>query len=159
MPDEASEKSAADAEAAADAPNADAPSETRASEAPTAASGEPSSSPRRKRKRKKRAPEAPPEPAPPALTADGRERPIFVLGFPHDAELDRLVRAFELGNYAYVREHAPKLAAQGGTEQIRAAARELARRIDPDPLIKILLALSIALLLALVFWAYKTHGA
>jgi hypothetical protein len=157
MPDEASEKSAA--EGAEDAPHADAPSEAHASDAPAATSAEPSSAPRRKRKRKKRVPEAPPEPAAPALTADGRERPLFVLGFPHDPELDRLVRAFELGNYAYVREHAPKLATQGSTDEIRAAARELARRIEPDPLIKILLALSIALLLALAFWAYKTHGA
>ncbi len=136
MPDEAAEKPAAEAEAA-----------------------DATSAPRRKRKRKKRAAEAPPEPAPPALTADGRERPIFVLGFPTDPELDRLVRAFELGNYAYVREHAPKLAERGESEEIRAAARELARRIEPDPLIKILLALSIALLFALAFWAYKTHGA
>jgi hypothetical protein len=157
MPDEASEKSAADVESAASAPT-DAASETHPSEAPATTNGEPTSSPRRKRKRKKRAPEAAPEPAAPALTADGRERPIFVLGFPHDPELDRLVRAFELGNYAYVRKHAPKLVAQGGSEEIRAAARELARRIEPDPLIKILLALSIALLVALAFWAYKTHG-
>jgi hypothetical protein len=157
MPDEASEKSAADAEAAAEAPPADAASETRASDAPAAA--HPEAAPRRKRKRKKRAPEAPPEPAAPALTADGRERPLFVLGFPHDPELDRLVRAFELGNYAYVREHAPELAAKGGSTEIRAAARELARRIEPDPLIKVLLALSVALLAALAFWAYKTHGA
>jgi hypothetical protein len=157
MADEASEKSAAEAEAAAVAP------EARTSEPDAVAtSGEPSSAPKRKRKRKKRAPDAagaPPEPAPPALTADGRERPIFVLGFPRDPELDRLVRAFELGNYAHVREHAPQLAERGATDEIRAAARELARRIEPDPLIKILLALSIALLVALAFWAYKTHGA
>jgi hypothetical protein len=144
MPEEGSEKSA-DVEPAQDDSAAAAPSETPA--------------PRRKRKRKKRAPEAPPEPTEPPLTADGRERPLFVLAFPHDPALDRLVRAFEVGNYAYVREHAPKLAEQGGTEEIRAAARELARRIEPDPLVKILLALSIALLVALAIWAYKTHGA
>lgn len=158
MSDEASEKSAADTEAEQQAVPTE--SESRPSEAPAStASGEALTAPRRKRKRKKRAPEAAPEPAEPALTADGRERPIFVLGFPHDPELDRLVRAFELGNYAYVRAQAPKLAAQGSTSEIRAAASELARRIEPDPLIKVLLALSVALLIALAFWAYKTHGA
>ncbi len=160
MPEEGSEKSAAEAEPARDELPADAPSQTRAADEPAGATaGEPSSAPRHKRKRKKRAPEAPPEPTEPALTADGRERPLFVLGFPHDPALDRLVRAFEVGNYAYVREHAPKLAEQADAADVRAAARELARRIEPDPLIKILLALSIALLVGLAVWAYKTHGA
>ncbi|HTQ03721.1 MAG TPA: hypothetical protein VMI54_07680 [Polyangiaceae bacterium] len=160
MPEEGSEKSTSEDGHAEDALPADAPSETRAAEEPAgSASGEPTSAPRRKRKKKKRAPEAPPEPVEPALTPDGRERPIFVLGFPHDPALDRLVRAFEVGNYAYVREQAPKLAEQTTNEDVRAAARELARRIEPDPLVKILLGLSIALLVALAVWAYKTHGA
>lgn len=161
MPDEASEKSAADAERSPEAPPAEPLAGTSTAEEPAArtSSSETRAAPRRKKKRKKRAPEAPAEPEPPALTADGRERPLFVLGFPHDPELDRLVQAFELGNYAYVREHAAKLAEQSTNDDVRAAAGELARRIEPDPLIKILLGLSVALLVAITIWAYKTHGA
>jgi len=142
MPDEAPEKPVPSAETAA--------SEVAASEAP-----------KRRKKRKKRAPESEPAPASPkepALTPDGRERPLFVLGFPEDPELDRLVHAFEAGNYAFVREHAPKLAARTSSPRVRDAARELARRIEPDPLIKVLLALSVVLFLVIAFWAYKTHG-
>jgi hypothetical protein len=113
---------------------------------------------RRKKKRKKAAVEEPAEPEPPPLTADGRERPLFVLGFPKDLELERLVQAFEAGNYAFVREEAPKLAERASSEAVRQAARELTRRIEPDPLIKLLLALSFALFVALAVWAYKTHG-
>ena len=75
-----------------------------------------------------------------------------------EADLDRLVLAFELGNYAYVREHAPELAEKSKDLRVRAAASELARRIEPDPLVKTLLAMSIALLVVLALWAYKTHG-
>src|SRR3954471_965303 len=79
------------------------------------------------------------------LNADGRERPRFLLEFPADPELQRLVRAFEAGNYQAVREGAPKLAEQSEDAIVRAAARELRRRIDPDPLMKYLLWVAIAL--------------
>ena len=155
MADEASEKPSADSDAAAPA---SAPAEDeRASLSPT----EEQPVKRKKKKRRKPAPEAevPALPREIPLTADGRERPVFVLAFPSDPDLDRLVRAFELGNYAYVREHAPKLAERTeAPEGVRQAARELARRIEPDPLIKLLLALSVTLLLALTVWAYKKHG-
>jgi hypothetical protein len=149
MPDEAPEQPA---------PNETAPSEAATAEGMTAEAAE---APKRRKRRKKRAPEAeaaPAAPKEPPLTPDGRERPLFVLGFPEDAELDRLVHAFEAGNYAYVREHAPKLAESTSSARVRDAARELARRIEPDPLIKVLLALSVVLFVVLVVWAYKTHG-
>jgi hypothetical protein len=171
MPDEAPEKPEQSGEGAPT--SGAAVSDTRASEPPADAAspseGPPAgesgdaetAAPKRRKKRKKRAPEpeaSPAEPKPPALTPDGRERPLFVLGFPEDPELDRLVHAFEAGNYAFVREHAPKLAERTSSPRVRDAARELARRIEPDPLIKVLLGLSVALFLVLAFWAYKTHG-
>jgi len=154
MADEASEKPAAEAPAAApESP----PAEESAAGVPPV-EGQPV---RRKKKKRKKATSEAQGPALPKeipLDADGRERPLFVLAFPSDPELDRLVRAFELGNYAHVREHAPKLAERAESERVREAARELLRRIEPDPLIKILLGLSVTLLVALAVWAYKTHG-
>jgi hypothetical protein len=117
---------------------------------------EPAVKPKKKKKRK-REKEAT-EPSRDPLGPDGRERPAFVLDYPRDPELDRLVQAFELGNYAFVREHAPELAKKAGDSRVREAAAELTRRIEPDPLVKVLLAMSIALFLVLAFWAYKTHG-
>ncbi len=163
MPDEASEKPTLSNDTAP--PSVPSSSEAPATE-PTSHGTErtvdavPSDAPvkRRKKKRKKAAVEEPAEPEAPPLTADGRERPLFVLGFPKDPELDRLVQAFEAGNYAFVREEAPKLAERASSEAVRQAARELTRRIEPDPLIKLLLGLSIALFVALAVWAYKAHG-
>ena len=171
MPDEKPEAATPDAEAkptgtngapaaAPDAPPAgdsatpgdEAPAEA-APDAPSDTSGEPTGK-RKKRKRKKHD-----EPAlRPSIGPDGRERPAFLLAFPSDPELERLMRAFELGNYALVRSGAPELAERTTDPKVRAAAEELARRIEPDPLVKVLLALSIALLVVLTLWAYKTHG-
>lgn len=92
------------------------------------------------------------------LDAQGRERPRFLLDFPDHPELAKLARAFEAGNYAYVREHAPDVAARADDDDVRRAALELAERIKPDPLIKYLLMLSVALLLYLVIHAYGSHG-
>lgn len=90
-----------------------------------------------------------------ALDAEGRERPRFLLEFPGDPELQRLVRAFEAGNYAAVRVGAPRLAAESDDPFVRAAARELRRRIDPDPLVKYLLAVAIALFVFVVWFTYQ----
>jgi len=94
-----------------------------------------------------------------ALTADGRERPRFLLEFPNDPELQRLVRAFEAGNYQAVRSGAAKLASVSEDPIVRAAARELRRRIDPDPLMKYLLWVAIALFVFVVWHTYQdqTH--
>ena len=109
---------------------------------------------RPKKRRRKRASGAPPEPEKPTLDAAGRERPRFVLHFPSDPELDELVRAFERGNYAHVRQKAPELAARTEIPEVREAALELRRRLDPDPLLKYLLGLSVALLLFLTIYLY-----
>jgi hypothetical protein len=88
------------------------------------------------------------------LDASGRERPRFLLGFPPHPELARLAAAFEAGNYAVVRADAEALAERAESPAVRDAARELRRRIEPDPLAKYLLALTAALLLSLAYWAY-----
>jgi hypothetical protein len=110
------------------------------------------------------APPAPPvEPAAPVapkeatipLNAQGRERPRFLLAFPQDPELDRLVRAFEAGDYRSVREGAPKLVEASEDPIVRASARELARRIEPDPLMKYLLGVALALFVFVVWYTYQ----
>jgi len=114
--------------------------------------------PKKKKKKKRKAElEEPTEPRQ-ELDDEGRERPAFVLSFPSHPELDRVVRAFELGNYAYVRAEAPKLLEGSESPRVREAAGELLRRIEPDPLVKVLLAMSVLLFLVITFWAYRTHG-
>lgn len=94
-----------------------------------------------------------------ALDAAGNERPVFLLSFPDAPELEPLIRAFESGNYAYVRAHSLQIAAATADPAVRAAALELRRRIEPDPLAKYLLAGAALLLLILVGWAYSMQPA
>ena len=89
------------------------------------------------------------------LDANGRERPRFLLTFPVDPDLDRLVAAFERGDFATVRADAPALADRAEDERVRDAALELRQRIDPDPLIRYLLLASVILLAVLVLHAYS----
>jgi hypothetical protein len=86
--------------------------------------------------------------------AVGEERPTFLLQFPDDPELELLIRAFEEGNFAKVRAEAPKLARRSTDEAVRRAARELRRRIDPDPLLVVLLVFALSLFAFLVAWIY-----
>ena len=67
-------------------------------------------------------------------------------------------RAFEAGNYEAVRLGAPKLAAATQDPAVRGAARELRRRIDPDPLMKYLLWVAIALFVFVVWYTYQNHS-
>lgn len=83
--------------------------------------------------------------------------PSFARGFPKDAELDRLIDAFERGDYATVREDAPRLAKSTERDDVRRAARELRRRIDPDPIGVYLVGVA-ALLLAFLAWFYFSHA-
>ena len=169
MADEPDEKPEQTAPATSDE-DASTSEESTASESEKAAGADASSdaapeAPRKKKKKKKkkRAVETSDEaaeekPTGPVLTEEGWERPGFVRDFPKDPELDRLVRAFELGNYAFVREHGKKLAESAGDGAVRRAANELVRRIEPDPLVKILFGMSVALFLFMVFYAYRSHG-
>lgn len=83
--------------------------------------------------------------------------PAFARAFPKNAELDRLVDAFERGDYAAVREGAPRLAKSTDRDDVRRAARELRRRIDPDPLAVYLVVVA-ALLLVVLAGFYFTHA-
>jgi hypothetical protein len=130
--------------------------ETPAREALDAAQGDvaeavPAARKPRRQRHRKRAAEV-------QYDAQGRERPRFLLGFPRDPELDELVRAFEGGNYARVRRDAPRLAERTTDARVRAAARELRRRIDPDPALRYVLLTALALLAVLVYWAYGHSG-
>jgi hypothetical protein len=91
------------------------------------------------------------------LDAAGKERPRFLLSFPDDPQLERLIEAFERGDYALVRREARRVAKRARDPEVRAAARELRRRIDPDPLAVYLLLAAVALLLFLIVWAYHVQ--
>jgi hypothetical protein len=87
-----------------------------------------------------------------------RPVPAFARDFPDDPALAKLVEAFTRGDYRHVREEAPKLAKTSEDEKVRAAAKELRARIEPDPLAKILLVLTLALLAALSLWWMAHDG-
>ena len=113
-----------------------------------------------KQKKKKRPrPTAGRDEAAPAdglVVAPPDERPAFARSFPRDPELDRLVEVFEAGNYAEVRVRASALVHATSSDKVRRAARELLRRLDPDPIATYMLLVAIALLGFLSFW-YWTH--
>ncbi|MGK4008637.1 hypothetical protein WMF31_38875 [Sorangium sp. So ce1036] len=76
---------------------------------------------------------------------------------PRDPALERVQQAFERGDYALVRAEAGRLAREAERADVRRAARELLRRIDPDPLAVILLLAAVALLAFLSLW-YWSHA-
>jgi hypothetical protein len=80
-------------------------------------------------------------------------RPSFASDFPRDAALDELVEAFARGDYARVRSGAVGLTSAENAA-VREAAKTLLDRTKPDPLAKLMLALTAALLLLVsVYWA------
>ncbi|AKT36253.1 hypothetical protein [Chondromyces crocatus] len=83
--------------------------------------------------------------------------PAFARQYPEDPTLDRLVAAFEDGNYAVVRVEAEQLAKGSEREAVRRAAADLRRRVDPDPLAVVMLLASVGLLVFLSAW-YWSHG-
>jgi len=89
------------------------------------------------------------EEAEPAAPDDDPDRPAFARDWPKSPDLDRLVLAFQRGNYAFVRSEAPRVAQGTANARVRAAANDLRRRIDPDPLAAILMLVAIALLVTL----------
>jgi hypothetical protein len=94
----------------------------------------------------------------PALDAQGRERPPFLRELPDDPDLNLIVRAYERGDYRLVRYESERLAEESVRPEVRRAARELRRRIDPDPLAKYLLLVACGLFAFLVFWTYFIHA-
>ncbi len=147
-----------------DAPAEEAPpaevAAPEAAPAPESAIAEESAPKKRRRKKKKLEETAEPELRVferPRLDAKGLERPAFLLRFPEDTALEPVIAAFEAGNYAEVREAAQKLSEDGQTPEVRRAAEELLRRIEPDPLMKLFLSVAIALLLVVVAYGYLGH--
>ena len=88
------------------------------------------------------------------LNAAGEERPAFLLEYPDDPELEVLIRAFEEGDFARVRKQAPELMRRTQNPVVRRAAHELRQRIDPDPLLVVLLVFALSLFVFLVAWIY-----
>ncbi len=80
-------------------------------------------------------------------------RPAFAAGYPRDPELDRLVAYFARGNHRAVRVGAEALAQKTEDPEVAAAARDLRRRIEPDPIGRVLFGATLALLVALMAWA------
>ena len=87
---------------------------------------------------------------------EAQRRPAFAKDFPRVPELDALVEAFEQGNYARVREEAPRLAKVTEDDAVRRAAVTLRERLEPDPLSKVLFILT-ALLLAYLSAYWMMH--
>jgi hypothetical protein len=85
-----------------------------------------------------------------------QRRPAFAKDFPRTAELDALVAAFEAGNYARVRDEAPRLAKATEDDAVRRAALTLRERIEADPLSKVLFILT-GLLLAYLSAYWMMH--
>lgn len=110
---------------------------------------------RPRRRRRKRAEAEAPEEAK-ASEEKRAEVPAFAATFPREPRLDALVAAFEAGDYARVRRETPALAKDTESAEVRAAARELLRRLEPDPLASYLLGIAALLLAFLAGW-YWLH--
>jgi hypothetical protein len=82
--------------------------------------------------------------------------PDFFREIPDTKELTAMKRAFERGDYAYVRAEAKKLASDGD-EAVRRAAALLVERTKPDPLSIWFFAITAALLVVLAGW-WIVHG-
>lgn len=83
--------------------------------------------------------------------------PSFARGFPREAELDALVKAFADGDYLTVRTRAPVLAAREGVSPaVKKAAELLRARVEPDKTARTFFALAAALLVFLTVW-WVTH--
>jgi hypothetical protein len=94
---------------------------------------------------------------PAARDESDEQLPAFARSFPRDDDaLTALLAAFEAGDYARVRREAPLLADKTERDDVRRAAREIRRRLDPDPLAVYMLMAAAALLVFLAGW-YWLH--
>jgi hypothetical protein len=142
----------------ADAAPAQPPAEATSAEPPAEAASAPADPPRPKKKKRQKKLTSPETPEAKQATVGPIDRAPFLDGFPAHPELDRLVSAFETGNYLLIRQEAKGLAQRSDDPAVRAAALELRRRIDPDPMAKYILLASLLLLVALTIIAYATHA-
>lgn len=81
-------------------------------------------------------------------------RARFLDRFPSHEGLFQAVLAFESGNYADVRHLCEGLLRKENDPEVRRAANELLRRINPDRLVVAILWGSFVLLGLVVLWAY-----
>jgi hypothetical protein len=88
----------------------------------------------------------------------GDGHPQFARQYPRTPDIDRLLRAFENGDYETVRLDAPKVAAAAKDPLEAAAARDLARRTLPDPMALYIMALTLALFVFLSAWVFLHKG-
>jgi hypothetical protein len=106
---------------------------------------EPPAEPKPKKKKRKKVEDAAAEVAPAARSKN--------------EALDALIAAFDAGNYRFVRDRAPGLLKSTEDDEVRAAARDLLRRIDPDPIAKWMMAGAGLLLATLAGWYWiHAHG-
>ena len=142
-------------------PEGDEAGQAQASPDATPAREDADARPARRKRKKPRAAAASEEVAQDEAASDERSAPragipAFALGFPEEPALQALLAAFEQGDYARVRREAPALIKQTESAEVRKAARELVKRLDPDPVAVYLLA-GAALLLAFLACWYWAH--
>jgi len=80
-------------------------------------------------------------------------RPAFAQNYPSDARLQKLLQAFQAGNYAYVREQVRTRNRDIETEAVARAMQDLVRRTQPDPLALWLFGGAAGLWLIITAWA------
>jgi len=84
-------------------------------------------------------------------------RPRFLARFPEHAGLAKAALAYERGDYREVRALSKALLESEDDVDVRDAASELLRRIEPDRLIVAIVWSSFVLLGLIILWAYG-HG-
>lgn len=89
-----------------------------------------------------------------SLDKEGRERPRFIFTYPKEPELNRLVGAFERGDFRAVREGATRLSETATDPAVKAAAQDLLQRIQPDPLVRWFWVVAVLVFTFLVAWSY-----
>ncbi len=86
------------------------------------------------------------------------KRPAFARSYPRNPEIDRLLQAFEAGNYGLVRSEAGALAERTDDDASRDAALDLRRRIEPGPTSVYLWAIGVALVVFLFgYYLMQSH--
>jgi len=89
----------------------------------------------------------------------GGRRPPFARGYPPGEDIDTLLEAMRVGNHALVRRRTAELLEQSDDEATKTAARDLRRRLSPDPTSIYLWALGVALAIVLYgYYLVQSHG-
>lgn len=89
------------------------------------------------------------------LDQEGRERPRFIFSYPDDPELAKLTAAFERGDFRSVGIGAKELANTAADPDVKAAARDLLLRIQPDPLVRWFWFIAVVVFTFLLVWSYS----